>query len=304
MNKSRLFSVLLLLLFTVGCVSNGAQTQPPSADMSFKITTWNVEHLAFPYDTGCRPRTADEITALSAYAQSLDADVVALQEVASVTAVRQIFPESQWQIIMSQRADSEAYECRGSGRMSTQQKVAFAVKNTVPVLAVEHLNELSLTMPGLRYGLVIQVDSPNGAMDILNVHMKSGCFVDDYQSSDSESCQVYARQIPVLDNWIEQRERQGTAYVVLGDFNHRLSAYYNRASRLLFTEDRSASLVTRKVIGCHPRYPAPIDHILVGGLDARAATASVKVHEFENMQEAEMLSDHCAISATLFANPN
>ncbi|MCC2607037.1 HAD family acid phosphatase [Planctobacterium marinum] len=310
MNTMRLFGLASLLALTVGCTSNNALAMPEKADdvvqatdvtMPVRIATWNIEHLAYPQDTGCRPRTEQEIVALRHYAESLDADVIALQEVASATAMAQIFPDSDWRIIVSQRPDSESYECRGSGFTSTQQKVAFAVKKSVAVLATDNVEELALDMPGLRYGLVIQVASPNGPLDILNVHMKSGCFVDDYLSSDSESCQIYARQAPILDNWIAQREAQGTAYAVLGDFNHRMSAPYNRLSRLLFSENRSTRLATRDVIGCHPRYPAPIDHILVGGMNTQVASNSIQVHQFDNMEAEAMLSDHCAISTALFA---
>lgn len=310
MNRLHLLGLASLLAFAFGFakntvyampVSDNTKTQSVESHGELRLATWNIEHLAYPVEQGCRPRQKSEITALQQYAESLDADVIALQEVASVAALRQIFPESEWQIILSQRPDSESYECRGSGFTSTQQKVAFAVNKSVPVLAVDNVEELGLEMPGLRYGLVIQVASPNGPMDILNVHMKSGCFVDDYLSSDSESCQIYARQAPILNKWISQREELGTPYVILGDFNHRMSAPYNRLSRLLLTEGRSARLATRDVIGCHPRYPAPIDHILVGGMNANVASESVQVHTFENMEAGEMLSDHCAISTALFA---
>ncbi|XQF91588.1 endonuclease/exonuclease/phosphatase family protein (plasmid) [Pseudoalteromonas espejiana] len=48
-----------------------------------KVVTWNVEHLAYPINTGCKPRTPSDIEAMKAYANSLNADAFALQEVAS-----------------------------------------------------------------------------------------------------------------------------------------------------------------------------------------------------------------------------
>ena len=70
-----------------------AQTHGP-----LRIVTWNVEHLAFPMDRGCKPRKNSDIKAMRHYAEKIDADIVALQEVESEQAVRQIFPESEWQI--------------------------------------------------------------------------------------------------------------------------------------------------------------------------------------------------------------
>ena len=301
-----------ITLFVVGCTSsfsNHTTDTPKNAlqntvsDSGLKIATWNVEHLAYPITTGCRPRTDAEIMAMKAYAKSLNADIVALQEVASEQALAQIFPNDEWRIIMSQRADSPAYTCRQTGSVSTQQKVAFAIKKTVPVLKHNAVEALGLAKPGLRYGLQITVNSQQGPTDILNVHMKSGCFVDDYLKSDSAACQTYAQQAPILNNWIAQHEAAGTPYIILGDFNHRLSAPYNRLTRTILNDSRSTRITTRDLLGCQARYPAPIDQIIVGGMSTKKITQSAHVHLYKNMDENAMLSDHCAVSVSLFNNP-
>lgn len=268
------------------------------------VATWNVEHLVFPSDSGCRPRDTEEINAMASYIQAVEADIVALQEVASIEAMEQIFPTSEWQLIISARPDSEAYECRENGRTSTQQKVGFAVRNSIDIKQVENLDSLGLDNPGLRFGVSVTVDSQIGPTDILAVHLKSGCFVDDFSRSDSDACQTLSGQVPVLEKWIGAREAEGKPYVVLGDFNHRLSAPYNRLTRTLQSDDRSTVIATRELIGCHPRYPAPIDHIVIGGMNDAAVTQSAKVHAFKNMAEDAMLSDHCAVSVSLFDDEN
>lgn len=303
-------------LFSAGCATQNAlpddvataspAVAPTSVPISsesghaLKIVTWNTEHLAYPADTGCRPRSQDELSAMSAYVNSVDADIFALQEVASEDALAMLFPESEWQLILSSRPDSESYECRGSGFTSTQQKVAFAVKKAINVTKVNNLDALGLDNPGLRFGVSITVDSSIGPTEILAVHLKSGCFVDDYLRSDSDACETLAEQVPVLDDWVQQRENAGTPYVILGDFNHRISAPYNRLSQTLLRNDRTTSIVTRNLIGCHPRYPAPIDHIITGGMNGTAITKTAQVYPFKNMNEDAMLSDHCAVSVTLF----
>jgi endonuclease/exonuclease/phosphatase family metal-dependent hydrolase len=267
------------------------------------VATWNVEHLAYPIDQGCKPRSKDELEEMRAYAQKLDVDIVALQEVASKEAVHLLFPEAEWQVIMSARADSEAYECRGSGYKSTQQKTAIAVKKAFKVSAVEQNQAFMLKRPGLRFGLGISIQTPLGMADILNLHLKSGCFVDDYLKSDSRACQDLSEQAAILYAWIEKRENASAPYVILGDFNHRISAPYNRMTRSIGAKSKRATLpiqiVTQPLIGCHPRYPAPIDHIIVGGLRATAVTVSPLVHYYDDMQEDAMLSDHCATSANI-----
>lgn len=298
---------------SIGCTSSVTPTKSATAEPSaliantaqpLKVVTWNVEHLAYPINTGCKPRTFSDIEAMKAYANSLNADIFALQEVASKEALKQIFPQSEWQLIVSNRAASPAYTCRKTGALSTQQKVAFAVKKSIPVLKSTPFEPLGLTKTGLRYGLQLTVNSPQGPTDILNVHMKSGCFVDDYLKSDSPACKTYAQQAPVLDSWIAKREAANTPYIVLGDFNHRISAPYNRLTRTLISNERSTSITTKNLPGCQARYPAPIDHIIVGKMDATNIANSAQVHLFKNMQKEAMLSDHCAVSVSISDNAN
>jgi endonuclease/exonuclease/phosphatase family metal-dependent hydrolase len=137
---------------------------------------------------------------------------------------------------------------------------------------------------------------------MLNVHMKSGCFVDNFSRSDRTACTTFAQQAPVLDAWIERREAIGTPYIVLGDFNHRISAPYNHLTRMMRanTDGSSSSLTiaTKELIGCHPWYPAPIDHVVLGHFDKRLQLAA-KAYDFEDMTVENMLSDHCAVTLSI-----
>ena len=272
-----------------------------SAELTFPITvaTWNTEHLAYPSDTGCKPRNITEIAAMRDYAKSLDAHIVALQEVASIEALRLIFPEDEWQLVFSGRTDSQSYECRENGFTSSQQKIAFALRNSVEVLNITQFEQLALDLAGLRFGLAIKVKTSVGNIEILNVHLKSGCFVDNYANSDSPACQIFSRQVPVLGQWLSQQAKTGEPYMVLGDFNHRLSEESNQLGLTLKTLEPSLHLVTQAVAGCHPRYPVPIDHILVGAWPTVDIEKSATVHFYADMGEDAMLSDHCAVSVEL-----
>ena len=264
------------------------------------LATWNVEHLAMPIDKGCRPRTQEELDGLQKYAKSLNADVVALQEVESIEAINQLFPKENWQLYISERPDSQSYDCRKTGFKSTQQKVGFAVRKGLQVQKLDSLEAFSLDSPGLRHGLELTLDTDFGPMTVLNVHMKSGCFVDNYTRKDSKSCKRLAKQVTVLDNWVEEQEAEKTPYVILGDFNHRLSAPYNHLRREITTNTNGSesTLVnaTEDLIGCHAYYPAPIDHIFLGHTEQLNLTTKAQFHNFKNMDPKAMLSDHCALS--------
>lgn len=295
------YLITSLCLLVIGCQSNPTIDTDIGSKLSNKliVTTWNVEHLAFPISKGCKPRSQDELAQLQKYAASLNSDIVALQEVGSAKAAQLLFPETEWNIYMSERPDSEPYECRRSGFISTQQKVAYAVRKNLEVTSINTLPEFGLDEPGLRHGLELVVDTEFGAVTMLNVHMKSGCFVDDHTRADSEACLLFSRQVPILDKWVEKKEREGQPYLLMGDFNHRLSAPYNRLTRTLANNsDNSKSNLknsTRDLIGCHPYYPALIDHVFAGNLSEDKYIFKASTNAYENMEPKAMLSDHCAV---------
>jgi hypothetical protein len=50
--------------------------------------------------------------------------------------------------------------------------------------------------------------------------------------------------------------------------------------------------------GCHPRYPAPIDHVLVGSVALnyyKEGSGQVFYFTDKTMTEDDMLSDHCDV---------
>ena len=301
-------TLFVITVVMVGCKTTSpqqAEATKPSQPMAkatseaMRVVTWNVEHLAYPIENGCRPRTADEITGLQKYTKSLDADIVGLQEVGSEAAVRLLFPEDEWQVVMSDRPDSDPFECRQNGFNSTQQKVAFAVRKDIPILKVTHHDQFMLDRPGLRYGIAITVATPLGETEILNLHMKSGCFIDNFTRGDSEACETFSRQVPYLIELVGQYEASGKPYVLIGDFNHRITAPYNRLTQTLQRAAPSLSVATQQMIGCHPWYPAPIDNVVVGNTNPAPIAKTAQAIAFEDMNVDNMLSDHCAVAVDL-----
>lgn len=301
-------SLISLLAIAVTASTAAAESKNTNTTTPLSIVTWNVEHLAAKTGQGCKARSEADYAELKNYAERIKADVVALQEVGSADAVARIFPTNQWQIVMSDRPDSDVYTCRDNGRTSTQQKVAFAVKKSIQIDQVEQVTELSKPLPGLRQGIKLTINIAGEKVNLLNVHLKSGCFVKDYSSSDKEACTVLSQQIQFLDTFLEAKSRSNEHWVVLGDFNHRLAEEDNRFrkdllhSPGLFSEQSKPSdflqNLTDGMTGCHPKYPAPIDHILISrGLANKLTQNSVQFHLFDDMQPSAMLSDHCALEA-------
>ena len=293
-NKFPLFVSALLVLLS-------------SCSPKVRFISWNMEHLAENVGEGCLPREESDYEAMRVFAASLQADVVALQEVESVKAVARVFPEEEWNIIVSNRPASRAYDCWGNGKKSTQQRVGLVIRKGVKYEEVGEFKELSLDREGLRYGLVAKVIHGKDTLEVMSIHMKSGCFVQDYSTSNRPACEVFEQQVSILDAWVEERVQEDRPFVLLGDFNHRIVNPENRLWRDLTEMDGKTVVLCnsmKNLRGCHPRYPEPIDHILMGaGAEHWHVEGSEAVYYFSGksdaMTEVEMLSDHCPIGVTL-----
>lgn len=287
---------------------------PAQASEQLKLVSWNVEHLAEKNGQGCRSRNDDDYEQLRRYAKTLEADVVALQEVESIKAVHRVFPAKQWDVIISERPNKgEPRMCREGNNTITPLKVAIAIRKGVDYSydPGSQLSELGLANPNLRHGVVVKLNHTQPATSLLAVHLKSGCYVNDLQTSDKESCQTLNKQLPIFDGWVETQLKQGTPFVVMGDFNHRLNQEGNSFWQVLATMDGQSAPVRRATLGrpsCHPRFKELIDHVLVGPLTEKYLVAdSAQVHYFGKlpgtMDYPDMLSDHCPISIDLYAQP-
>ena len=301
--------IIWTLVFICSCFSKiqGQANSQNSSQQDLVFFTWNVEHLAENNDEGCLPRNNKDYVRLRDFAKTLKADIVALQEVESAKAVYRLFQKTDWNVVMSDRAPSESYSCRENGNQSTQQKVAIAVRKGIEFINIGDYEQLGLDIEGLRYGVVIRLTATPAPIDIMAVHLKSGCFVDNYAASNRKACEIFETQAPLLDHWVESNVNEERAFVVLGDFNHRISNSDNKLWRELTTmEQDSLSILNsmRNLPGCHPKYPEPIDHILLGPSTSQFyKKGSEAVHYYINpdssMTESDMLSDHCPVSVEL-----
>ncbi len=102
---SRLILLSAAIFSLAACVNNSAPKQSEKASRplaannklvlssTLKVATWNVEHLSYPIDTGCKPRSQIDLNAMRDYIERVNADIYALQEVASKQALSNLFPD-------------------------------------------------------------------------------------------------------------------------------------------------------------------------------------------------------------------
>lgn len=294
---ARIALVLLLAACSVAACSARDARVAESAQ-GLKIASWNLEHLAEQDGLGCRPRTESDYAALRAYAKRLDADVVAFQEVESAAAAARVFPSAEYSVVISTRPPSGRQHFCGrdatDGPLIREQKVGFAIRHGVEFKRNADFSALGLDNADLRWGVDITLQGEH-PLRLLAVHLKSGCSA----GSDREACPVLFEQVPVLDQWIEARQREGEAFAILGDFNRRLALPGDSVWKALEEDVDLTDASGGEPARCQQRYPDFIDHIVLNpGAASRVVAGSFEQFDY-GVSEAEHPSDHCPIAVRL-----
>ncbi len=185
------------------------------------------------------------------------------------------------------------------------QNNGFAIRAGVPHRCGPDLKRLSLG-DSLRRGaqLVLYPGEPR-EIHLLSVHLKSGCSTQPLVGED-KACRQLARQIPELRYWIDEQERAGRPYAVLGDFNRDLlgdtSAGHGLWQQLTGPPEERLVIAARgqPFRNCVPgqAYAGYIDHIVL----SRGLAAGVLPGSFERITyrpadaRHARLSDHCPVA--------
>ncbi len=307
MHWYRLLLACLPCALLVALVAHSAAS--PARPPLLHIATWNLEwlvdgHTALAARKACRAglpaalpcdvvrelsRDSADLARLRAYADRLDADVIAFQEVQDAAIARRVF--HGYRICMHP----------GHGH----QQVGFAVR---PELAGDCGRPLSALAVNerTRAGLVLDIHTARlGVIELLVVHLKSGCAHDPLQSRRA-ACRLLAAQARVLGRWIAARARAGARFIVLGDFNRggppTAADPFWRALDLPAFLASSSTLPFANCVWGAP-YRSFIDHILVSRTLLAALASPAFAHFPFRAADAihYHLSDHCPVRVSLNA---
>ena len=276
---------LLLLAFL-------APVTATAADL--KVATWNLDWLttraagdpALPSDV--TPRGDDDFGRLAQYAVELNADVIAIQEVDGFRAATKVFPPDRYSIHMT--------------RDHVTQRVGIAVRRGLKYDMNPDVTALGANH--LRSGADITVHLPGSDLRVLAVHLKTGCRNQPLAKAHDRSCLALRDQVPIVAAWIEERVKEGTPFIVLGDFNR----WMDGRDTVLADLRRAAPLARATEGHSSPCWGAEnfIDHILAGGAAAnwmQADTLKVLIYRETDKAMKDRLSDHCPVSIR-FAIPD
>jgi endonuclease/exonuclease/phosphatase family metal-dependent hydrolase len=283
------FLILLLLLLAA-----------PAGAAEIKLASWNIAwltlkpagHPDLPRDL--YTRSPQDFSLLRQYADRLAADVIALQEIDGAEAGARVFDPARYAIHLTDERDV--------------QRPGFAVSRALRFTANRDLVELDIRASArrsLRRGADITVEAPGGArLRLLSVHLNAGCREDAFGPGGTSDCEGLARQAEIIARWAAERQREGVAFAILGDFNRRMN---ERDDFLRIVE--AAAPVLRPTAGlsspcwADARGGRPfISHILLGGAAREWLTPrsfAVLAYAERERSYRERLSDHCPISVRL-----
>ncbi len=294
MIRLALFLLLLGSAAAAELPANELSTATAPADpreAGLKIATWNLEWLTTrpkgdpELPNNVVPKTAEDISGLRRYADTLDADVIAFQEADGPEVAAQVFAPDRYRILMT------------DDRVT--QRVGFAVRRGLQVERNPDLAGLDVYPTArhrLRSGSDITLILPGGRLRLLNVHLKTGCN-QARLDGPSRSCETLRLQVAPLQGWIAQRREEGVPFVLLGDFNRRM----DRRDDLMDALSSSGPLLRATAGRGSPCWGGGsfIDHIMAGGAARgwmQPATLRVLVYRETSAEAKEHLSDHCPVS--------
>lgn len=270
-----------------------AGSMEPVSAHTLKLSTWNMDWLtlrpsgdpALPEDVpGGEQR---DFSKLAAYARYLDSDVVAFEEVDGPLAASRVFSSQTYQVILTPD--------------TVVQRVGVAVRRDLHVTVNDELAALNVASPNaphqLRGGLDVTVSDGQTSLRLLVVHLKTGCW-DQPLNQHQHSCPTLYQQVRIMQDWMLERQDEGEAYAVLGDFNRRLTLHDP-----LMQQIETETPVTLTTAGrASPCWGGEyfIDHILLGNI-ARdwLVPDSLRVMTYKNDTLPAGLSDHCPVSVRL-----
>ena len=302
----RTASATLLLLGLISTLVGHAET--------IRIASWNLNNLHYVPGQALRERAPARRSAdfdiLQQYQRRLAADVIALQEVNGPLAARRVFPQGEYDLYFSGRYEED----QKTGRQSDRIYTGFAVRRHV-FAVVEKVDYKDLSrLHGkagrpTRWGVQLKLQIGSRSLYLLNVHLKSGCFRGNLKTPRNASCETLANQSEPLERWIDDRQRSGVSFVVLGDFNRAFDVHQHRDHLWQeLDDDEPAGLNLYRIpynteshcwLGSRLHYREPVDFFVLN----RAAWKGVKAGSFVEFDydpvhrnaPRRLPSDHCPI---------
>ena len=290
LTKRALFIVLLgafliLVIPLTGIADKQAQIQIGTYNLEFFT---DLNSSTGPWCEEHNHRTLPQIKALALFIDSLDIEVLALQEVENAAALDLLLkymPAGKYGYIISKQQGL----CQRVAVLYQPKKVSLTYKGEIP---------LNLGHAGLRNGLVVYGKVLPDGFDftLVVIHLKA--------HFDSKSTATREQQLKLLGNWVSdylKNKGNGPDLILVGDFNEHLLT--NKRNFSLLDQDLGLKDLLQDTPDktCTPDgryYSDPIDHIIISPNAENEYTGTTTLDNYfsdSTLSYRESYSDHCIL---------
>ncbi|MFA7327151.1 MAG: endonuclease/exonuclease/phosphatase family protein [Candidatus Kapaibacterium sp.] len=270
--KTLLIVITSFLLLT-SCGSNNDIT----------IGTFNIAWLGDGIDDKT-PRTHEDIKNISQVISTLDADILALQEIENTKAIESIVDTVKYFIMTS--------------TYPKEQKTALIINKKIEIVNTYQLDAISLGNEDLRPGLVAYCRYNGFDFFVGSFHFKSTSRYDDTPYKKSRSFDIRQEQSAILIKEIKKLVtiKNDKDVILLGDFNDNPS---KKNSNIKALDNDEFDFLTSNMMSCKYSIWKSIDHIIVSqSMKSRAKNSTLTMIDINAMfpeEAAKKVSDHCPV---------
>jgi len=287
--------VLFVLVVVAACALFPSNSSWGATSDQIQIGTYNLEFFTdLDPSTGAwceqhTKHTAANIKALAAFIDSLDIEVLALQEVEDAKALDMLLsymPANKYAYIVSRQAD----QCQRVAVLYQPKKVSLTYAEEIP-----------LNPPGhhyLRDGLVVNGKVLPDGFDftLVDVHLKA------YFDAESEATRD--QQLHMLGSWVDKylaNPSNDPDLILAGDFNEHLLTNTYAFSLLdndLELRDLDQDSANKACTPNGKYYSDPIDHIIISPNAQNEYEGTTTLDNYftnSTLPLRESFSDHCVL---------
>jgi predicted extracellular nuclease len=269
----KLLIVISTILLLASCSKNNDIT----------VGTFNIAWLGDGIDDKT-PRTAEDIQNISQVISTLNADILALQEVENTNAIKAIVDTNKYTIITTS--------------YPKEQKTALVINKKIEIVEIYQLDAISLGNEGLRPGLVAYCRYDGFDFFVGSFHFKSTSRYDDTPFKKSKSFDMRQEQSAILLKEIKKLIdiKKDEDVILLGDFNDNPT---KKNSNITALDNDKFNFLTSNMMSCKYSIWKSIDHIIVSqSMKSRAKNSTLTMIDINAMfpeEEAKKVSDHCPV---------
>ena len=300
---------------TTSIASSIASASPITSAATFtpselRLATWNIENFWHVEGEHLRPqrdgsqgttRVSEDYDAIRQVIEDLDADVIGLQEIGAPAGVRLLFPSTDWDMVFSKRLDDDLNDNPDQLDTDTERDIYTAVvvrRDAAKIVGTERiaLNNLGGKKDRLREGTAVLLEIDGEEIWVASIHLKSGCFSDNNLNSN-DTCRTLAKQIPLLEDWLDRKSAADQKVALLGDFNRQIDRA-NDVVRKDLDDGKPVDMFKvphRQQLPCtafSPSARTSIDYVIINEpLWAYVTVPPTPKFDISNPQ----ISDHCPV---------